>query len=208
MFRDRIDAGRLLALKLRKVVNGKDFVVAGITRGGVVIAKKIADYFKFPLFPLVVKKLSPPNNSEFAIGAIGPKKTVYWDKDYVRRFKISRKYREGAVKNKSKEVERLEKLLKSEKKSPDFKNKKVIVVDDGVATGATVICASKFLKKEKAELIILATPVIAQDSFSYIKKYFDMVIALKKSRDFSSVGQFYVNFGQVENKEVIKILGN
>lgn len=205
MFEDRRDAARKLTIKLKKIIR-KDFVVAALTRGGMVLGKVIADYFKLCLETLVVKKLGAPHNPELAIGAVGPKGITYFDKDLIQSLGINEDYREFTVTEKSKEVASLEKMLRGDRKPLDFRNKKVVLVDDGVATGATVMCAYNFLKSEKAKVIILATPVIAKDTLNSIKKYFDRVVALHISREFYAVGEFYRNFPQVSDEETASIL--
>jgi len=206
MFEDREEAARLLALEIEKRIQEKDFVIAAILRGGIVLGRVIADYFKVPLAPLVIRKLGAPNEKELAIGAIGPKNTIYWDKDLIKRLGIDENYKSSIVKEKSFELTKLENTISSQRKPIDFTNKKVIVVDDGVATGTTVLCANMFLKKVGAKSIMLATPVIAKDTFNNMKKYFDKVIALEIAPNFYAVGQFYNDFPQVEDDQVLKIL--
>lgn len=200
MFKDREDAGEKLALKLKKIIKREDFVVVALLRGGIVLGKVIADYFQIPLYPLVIRKIGAPNNPELAIGAIGPKKTIYWDERILRYLEVNVGYKSKIIEEKSKEVEKLEKTFNAK---ANFKSKKVILVDDGVATGASTICAAKFLKKEKTKKVILATPVIAKDILRDINKYFDGVIALKIVENLGSVGEFYGYFPQVSNEEAL-----
>jgi len=206
MFENREEAGRQLALEIEKQIRYRDFVIAAILRGGIVLGRIIADYFKVPLAPLVIRKLGAPNEKELAIGALGPKNTIYWDEGLIKRLCVDKEYKSSIVKEKSYEHKKLEDIINRQRKVLDFTNKKVIVVDDGVATGTTVICAQMFLKKQKAKPIILATPVIAKDTFSIINKYFDKVVALEIAPNFYAVGQFYKDFPQVEDYQVLKIL--
>ena len=206
MFENREEAARRLALEIEKQIGYRDFVIAAILRGGIVLGKIIADYFKVPLEPLVIRKMGAPSEKELAIGAIGPKNTIYWDEGLIKRLGIDPDYRVLIVKEKSLELKKLEDKINEQRKPLDFTNKKVIVVDDGVATGTTVICASMFLKKIGAGSIMLATPVIAKDTFYNIKKYFDKVIALEIAPNFYAVGQFYKDFPQVEDEEVVELL--
>lgn len=205
MFEDREDAARKLTIKLKKIIQ-KDFAIAALTRGGVVLGKVIADYFKLYLEALVVKKLGAPDNPELAIGAVGPKGITYFDQDLIENLGVTEDYKKLAVWEKSKEVASLEKVLEGNRKPLDFKNKKVILVDDGVATGATVMCAYNFLKNEKAKTIILAIPVIAKDTLSSIRKYFDRVVSLHTASEFYAVGEFYRNFPQISNEEVASLI--
>ncbi|MEK7534722.1 MAG: phosphoribosyltransferase family protein [Patescibacteria group bacterium] len=206
MFENRKDAGRKLALKIKKTIGNNGYSVIGIARGGVVLGKIIADCLNVSLHILVIRKIGVPSNKELAIGAVGSKKIVYWDEDLIKRLKVSDTYRLSALKEKAREVENLEKIFSINKKGLDFRDKRVILVDDGVATGTTVLCAHKILKMQRSKQIILATPVISKESFKNIRKYFDKIIVLEKPLRFWAVGQFYREFPQVEDEEVIKIL--
>lgn len=204
MFENREEAASKLCLKLKRVAKGKDIVVIALVRGGVVLGKIIADYFKVPLDILVIKKIGAPLNNELAIGAVGPKNTIYWNNDLCKALGLSQKEKLKLKKEKEEQRKAQEKLFES--CHIDFKKKSVILVDDGVATGATAIAAAIFLKKEKAQEIILAIPVISKDTLFSIKTYFDNVCSLKIVKDFYAVGQFYRNFPQIENYQVIKLL--
>lgn len=206
MFENREQAGRLLALKLKKVVKGEGFVVVALLRGGIILGKKISDYLKIPLFPLAVKKISAPLNPEMGIGAVTFDKTYYFNENIIRDLDISADYRETILGSKYKEANLLQKEVEENTEKISVRGKNVIVVDDGVAIGNTVICASLYLKKQKVKKIILATPVIGKDGVNSIKKYFDRVISLKIVSNLSSVSEFYKYFPQVENREVIGIL--
>lgn len=205
MFEDRQQAGFLLAKKLEKFAGKKDILVLGLARGGVVTAKVIATYLSVPLDALVVKKIGAQSNPELAIGAVAPKNTVFWNKDLIKRLKISKEEKEKLKILKSVERNVQEKALRGDKPL-DILEKTVILVDDGIATGASVLAALKFLRKGKVKRVILASPVIAEDTKRDIKKYFDMVVSIKTTNNFYAVGQFYKDFPQVENEEVIKFL--
>jgi len=215
MFENREEAGRQLALEIEKQIKYRDFVIVAILRGGIVLGRVIADYFHLPLAPLVIRKLGAPNEKELAIGALGPpvgeaspKNTIYWDEDLIKRLGIDKEYKSSIVKEKSFELKKLEDTINRQKKPLDFTNKKVIVVDDGVATGTTVLCTNMFLKKVGAKSIMLATPVIAKDTFNNMKKYFDKVITLEIAPNFYAVGQFYKDFPQVEDEEVVALMSS
>jgi len=207
MFESRQEAAQLLTVKLLQTLKDKDFAVLALARGAVPMGKIIADYFSCPFDTIVCKKIGAPLNSELAIGVVAPKNTIYWNKDVLKRIGLSRNTLKKLKLEKEEERKKLEKKLRSGKSLVEIKNKTVILVDDGVATGATVTAALLSLKKQKANKIILAVPVIAKDTFKDLKKSFDKIIALKKSDNFYAVGQFYRNFKQVTDEEVIKILG-
>jgi predicted phosphoribosyltransferase len=206
MFEDREEAASKLCLKLRRVVKDKDIVVIALARGGVVLGKIIADYLKAPLDVLVVKKIGAPLNNELAIGAVGPEGAVYWNNDLCKALGLSQKEKSELKREKERQRREQEELLKV--KHIDFNKKSVILVDDGIATGATAIAASRFLKKKNVKEVILAIPVISKDTLFSIKRYFDMVCSLEIVEDFYAVGEFYRNFPQIENEQVIRILTN
>src|SRR3989338_2313447 len=205
MFTNRQEAGELLAEKLVEFKNKKDVLVLGIPRGGVVVAKIIADMLSLPLDIIVVKKISLPINPELAIGAVGPEKTVYWDEELCKRLDVSREVRRKEMRVKDQERSEREKILRGEKKAPSFRNNTVLLVDDGIATGATVLVSAKYLKKKKVKGLILAVPVISNDTFRGISKYFDRMVFLEVSSEFGAVGQFYEEFTQISDETVKKL---
>ena len=213
MFQDREKAGKLLAeklksLKRKNMAAAKFDLVLGITRGGVLVAREIAKILSLPLDIIVVKKIGAPRNPELAVGAVGPKASVFWDEELLSNLHISLKERKGLLKIKKHEQEELENKLSPKSKKRSLSEKNIILADDGIATGATVLAACKFLKREKVKSINLAIPVISKDTLGSIKKYFDRVVALEIADGFGAVGEFYVDFPQVEDETVIKILSN
>jgi putative phosphoribosyl transferase len=206
MFKDRGDAGLRLCPRLKLFINKKDCVCVGLTRGGVITAKIISIFLQIPLKLLVVKKIGIPGNDELAIGATTSLDVVYWDLKILEKLNISEEEKHKLSLEKIKEVKKLEKTLGIKKEKDQFKDKTIILIDDGVATGATVVAALMYFKKQKINKIILAIPVIAKDTYIELKKYFDKIVALKIINDFYSVGQFYRNFRQVTDKEVIAII--
>lgn len=205
MFEDRQQAGFLLAQKLEKFADNPKVLVLGMARGGVVTAKIIATFLSASLDALIIKKIGAPGNEELAIGAVGPKSTIFWNKDLIKMLRVSGEEKEKLSILKEAERNLQEKLLRGNKPLAIL-GKTVILVDDGVATGASVLVALKFLKKENAKKIVLAVPVISTGTLGYIKRYFDIIITLKTVRDFGAVGEFYKDFPQVTNEEVIKLL--
>jgi len=206
VFKNREEAGEILAQKLKSFKGRKDVLVLGITRGGVVVAFAVAKSLRLPLDVIVVKKIGAPSNPELAIGAIGPKDTIYFEEDELRILNIDKSQMKILTEQKQKERKDLEEKLRGGKSPISVKGKTIILIDDGVATGATVKCASIFLKKEKAKKIILAIPVISKETLKNIKIYFNTIISLSIEENFYAVGQFYSDFPQVEDEEVAEIL--
>lgn len=205
MFISREEAGRLLGAKIT-ITSPGDTLVVGIPRGGVVVAKAVAEKLGLPMDIVTVKKIGAPSNEELAIGAVGPKGAVYWDKKLCLSLGIKAGVRNQQLKISSQEREERERMLRGENPALDIGGKIVILVDDGVATGATVLAAWAFLRREKVKKVTLATPVIAKDTLEKMKKYFTKIIFLAAPRQFYAVGQFYQNFPQVSDEEVRKIL--
>ena len=203
MFENREQAGEQLALKLKKIISGEGFVVIALLRGGIVLGKKVSEHFKIPLMPLSVKKIGAPFNPELAIGAVAFDGTSYFDKGLIRHLSVDEDFIKSSQEIKRREAQALQKLFK---KKISLKDKRVVVVDDGIATGATAICASMYAKNQKAEEIILASPVIAKDTLRHIKIHFDEVISLKNTSNLTSVSQFYKNFPQISDEEVLNYL--
>ena len=205
MFRDREEAGILLAEKIKKLLKEKNMVVVALTRGGVVVGKVISKILKLPFDILVVKKIGAPQNSELAIGAVAPSNTVYWNEDLLRMMNISKEEKTRLKNIKERERKEQEKMLKVGR-PVDINSKVVILVDDGIATGATTLAASKYIKKEGALKLVLAVPVISADTLRDVKKYFDVIIKMKSEKNFMAVGEFYEYFPQVTNEEVVQLI--
>jgi len=148
MFLNREEAGLRLAVALSKEKNTGHAVIFGIPRGGIVVAKTISDVLNLPLSALLVKKIGAPHNPELAVGATGSNGVVFWDEELLHRLHISAKEKGESLRNSIRTIKAREKSLgvKSLKKV-DLKGKVVIVVDDGVATGATAIAASLIFRK-------------------------------------------------------------
>lgn len=207
MFENREHAGELLGVKIRlELKNIKPDVVVGITRGGVVVGKEVAKTLRLPLDIIVIKKLGVPGNPELAIGAIGPGNSTYLDKRLLRMLRITREELMPIVVEKENARFDQELLYRQGKKPFSVKGKIVILVDDGIATGATVLCAKKYFTSQKAKGVILAVPVISEEVFRQLEGGFLAVIALRIEREFHAVGQYYKEFRQVTDKEVVAIL--
>lgn len=205
MFKNREEAGKLLAEKLVSFKGGNTIVLA-IPRGGVVVGKVIAGFLGCPLDILVVKKLGAPGNSELAIGAVAPNGVVYWDEVIVGSVGADEEYKNEELRIKNEELKEREEYLRGGKGPLELDGKTVVLTDDGVATGATTIAAIRAVRNMEPKKVILAVPVIAGDTVEKIKKEVDELIYLEAPWDFYAVGQFYEEFGQVEDDEVKKLL--
>src|SRR3989338_9190608 len=198
IFKDRHDAGKKLAEALKKYKNKKDIIVLGIPRGGVEVAFNIAKALKVPLSIIVTKKIGHPFESEFAIGAVSPGNYIV---DEVYSNEAGEDYIENTVKEMNAEIKRRYKEY-TQGKMPQLKNKIVIIVDDGLATGYTMFAAIKYAKSKNPKKLIVAVPVATQDSFEKVKQMADEFVCLQVPVFFSAVGSFYQDFAQLEDEEV------
>ena len=212
VFKDRKKAGEFLAKAIKERLNGdlKEPVVVAIPRGGVVVAEPIAKALKAPIDLVIPRKIGAPFNPEFAVAAITEEGTVFLNPnlspELMLRLGITEDYlKEQALKELQEIRRRKEKYLsglgKIEKEGRD-----VILVDDGIATGLTVKAAIASLRKENPRRIILAVPVMPRDKVREFEGIVDELIVLYAPVDFSAVGQFYYDFSQTTDEEVIETL--
>ena len=201
MIKNRIEAGKSLAKKL--ITFRKNAIVLAIPRGGVVIGDEIAKELGCNLDVVISKKVTPPDSPEYAIGAITHDGTVFQGRNwevYSRHPDF-----ENELTKKKQEVQR---RLKNFRGSSDYElvDKIVILVDDGIATGSTVFAILNWLKKQKIKKIVLAVPVMPPETYHAMKDFCDEIVVLETPHDFSAVGQFYHEFLQISDDEVISIL--
>ena len=207
MFASREAAGKLLAEKLREVQVTADMVF-GIARGGVVIAQEIAQAFHLPLEVLVIKKLGAPSNPELAIGALALDSVTYIDENFARAVGADNAFIKSEVLRKHAELKKREQMFRSGKMALNPEKKRVILADDGVATGATVMAACMWLRQKKVQQIILALPVVSQETVKKLRSQVDKCVTLEEPVDLRAVGEFYKDFREVTDEEVINILAS
>ena len=205
IFNDRSDAGQQLAKKLTRFKN-KSTVILALVRGGVPIAYEIAKKLKLPMSVIVARKIGDPHNSEFGIGAISEADTIYLDRLTINRLSISKEIIDNIIKSEKKELKRRVEVYRQEKKLTILQNKIVILVDDGIATGVTIKATIKTIRKLKAKKIILAIPVAANDSLAKIAPLVDQYVCLHATENLSAIGQFYKDFSQTTDMEVVQLL--
>jgi predicted phosphoribosyltransferase len=210
MFKNREEAGQKLAKKLKSeelINNPSETVVLGITRGGVVVARAIADYFKVALDVIIIKKIGAPNQPELAIGAIGETSgSHYLEEQMIREMGISRDYLNQEITAKLAEIKARESRYRQGRPAVGLKNKEVVIVDDGTATGATMIAALRETWNRQPKRVIVSLPVAPLDTLKKLEHEADSVVVLETPAPFFSVGQFYENFTQVTDEVVLKLL--
>ena len=204
LFKDRIDAGKQLAKKLLKYK--KNTIVLAIPRGGVIVGNEIAKALDIKLDIIVPRKIGSPEDPEFAIGAVAPDGSISLAEDVAGSYNISETYIRSKVKEEIQEIKRRMEVYRGKKPLPKLKNKIVILVDDGVATGNTIIASAKFIKKQNPKKIVIAVSVAPSDFINKISSMVDEVISLKPLEPYYAISMHYLSFEQTTDQEVIQIL--
>ena len=204
-FEDRKEAGRLLAAAL-KGFRGKDTVVLGIPRGGMVVAGEIAGALNSGLDIVLSRKLGCPGNPELAIGSVGEDGRLFLNQDLAFRVGADETYIETEKARQLTEIKKRVQLFRQFKAKVPLEGKTVIVTDDGVATGSTMQAALWASGRENPKRLIAAIPVGAGESVRFLADYADEVIVLRLPRDLYAIGQFYRHFDQTSDEEVLEIL--
>lgn len=202
IFKDRIAAGELLANRLRDI---KADLVLGVPRGGVVVAAVVAKLLKLPLDIIVTRKIGAPGQEELALGAVDPDGEVIWDSDLLKQLGLKVNNLEFKVKEEKEELKRRERLYRQDRGSLDVSDKTAILIDDGMATGATILAAVRYLKRHGAK-IILAVPVVSPEALEKVENEVNKSVVLEVPEYFQAVGQFYSQFEPVTDEEVIELL--
>jgi putative phosphoribosyl transferase len=205
VFRDRTEAGDLLAERLRdRVVD--DPVVLAIPRGGVEVGTRVARALGAPLDVVVPRKLGAPGNPELGIGAVAPGVRVLHE-DLIARLRVSDEELERETADQLKEVERRTSEYRGSRGPPDVAGRTAVIVDDGVATGGTVLAAAAWARRQGAARVILAVPVLPASMVSRLLEAVDEVVYVAAPHLFGSVGEWYEDFRQVSDAEVKAMLG-
>lgn len=206
IFKDRTEAGKLLAQKLEKYKD-KKVIIYGMPRGGVITASEIAKYLHAPLDLVITRKIGHPDSPEYAIAAVAENGHIVTEKREINS--ISKDWLEDEVDKQRKEVARRRELYLQGRKIISPKDKIAILVDDGVATGLTLRVGILELRHKKPAKIIVAVPVVAESTAEVLEKEADELVALEIPSDYEflgAVGAYYNHFPQIEDEEVIELL--
>ncbi|MFL6482097.1 MAG: phosphoribosyltransferase [Nitrososphaera sp.] len=204
-FRDRIDAGNLLAERLRKSGPTPEMVL-GIPRGGVILGDIVAKKLGTDFDIVIPRKLGAPKNEELAIGAVMEDGTSYVNTYIVNALRIPENYIENERLRQAAEIRRRSTAYRKQGLSYKITGRNIIIVDDGIATGATVIASAKWARKHRPLTLTVAVPVAPAQSVEMLEQESDSVIVLLIPQDFGSVGQFYEEFGPVSDDQVVGIM--
>ncbi|MCK4265217.1 phosphoribosyltransferase [Candidatus Babeliales bacterium] len=206
LFKNRKDAGIKLVRKLNNYKNNKDVLVIGLPRGGVIVAYEVAKNLNAKLDIIVVRKIGAPFRPELAIGAITQDGELILDNELFQSLGVKKEYLDQQVEIEKKEAQRRLNLYRKNRSPLQLKDKIIILVDDGIATGSSILVAIKSIKSKQPQKIIVAVPVAPPDIFKKIEKEIDEFICLEIPSCFDAVGSFYGTFPQTEDEEVIEVL--
>ena len=204
-FIDRVDAGRRLAGKARHL-RGEDVVVLGLPRGGVQVAFEVARELGAPLDVLVVRKLGVSFQPEVAMGAVGEGDVLVMIEPVVRRAHVSKAELAEIERRARSELDRRVQQFRRDRPRLALTGRTVVLVDDGIATGATVRAACQVARAQGASRVVVAVPVCSPDTAERLRKEVDELVCLESPAWFFGVGQFYADFRQVSDDEVVDLL--
>jgi predicted phosphoribosyltransferase len=205
-FPNRAEAGRLLAGKLEKYAGRNDVIVLGLPRGGVPVAYDVAQRLGVPLDVFIVRKLGVPGFEELAAGAIASGGVRVLNEDVLRALPNADEIIESVTAKETAELERREKSYRDDRPAPDLRDRVVILVDDGLATGATMRAAVKALRQRGVAKIVVAVPVGPPDTCREFEDEADETICASAPEFFQAVGQYYEDFSQTSDEEVGDLL--
>lgn len=205
-FRDRTDAGRQLADRLRKYAGEPDTLVLGLPRGGIPVAYQVAEAIGAPLDVFVVRKLGVPGQEELAMGAIATGGVRVLNDPLVRDLGIPKSVIDAVVDREQEELDRRERAYRRGQPAPGVRGKTIILVDDGLATGATMRAAVEALRQQRAKRIIVAVPVAARETCEELGAEVDEIVCAEMPEPFYAVGAWYEDFSQTTDEEVRKLL--
>ena len=205
-FPNRAEAGRLLAEKLEKYADRDDVIVLGLPRGGVPVAYEVAKSLRVPLDVFIVRKLGVPGFEELAAGAIASGGVRVLNEDVLRALPNADEIIESVTVKETAELERRENSYRDDRPAPELRDRVVILVDDGLATGATMRAAVKALRQRGVAKIVVAVPVGPPDTCREFEDEADETICASAPEFFQAVGQYYEDFSQTSDEEVRDLL--
>lgn len=204
-FRNRVEAGRLLADRLTAYRDQKP-IVLGLPRGGVPVAYQVARALNAPLDVWVVRKIGVPWHPEVGVGAVAEGGLVYLNRDIMSNLQLSEEALSDTIREQQAEVAERVKRFRGNHPRPALRERTVIVVDDGIATGGTVRAIVASLRKEQPKKIVLAVPVVAADLQRALQYEVDELVSLRAPHDLYAIGLWYEDFTQVADEEVVRLL--
>lgn len=206
IFRDRTQAGQMLARKLSAYANRQDVIVVALPRGGVPVAFEVAKALNVPLDVCIVRKLGVPHHKELAMGAIAAGGVRVLNYDVVSWLGISSKTIDEVAAKELRELQRRDRVYRGECPPLDVRNRTVILIDDGIATGSTMRAAIAILRQQQPQRIIVAVPVAPLETYRELQAEVDEVVCLLTPEPMNAIGLWYENFSQTTDEEVRELL--
>lgn len=206
LFRNRSEAGRLLAARLSEFADRTDVIVLALPKGGVPVAAEVASALAAPLDVLVVRKIGAPWNPEFAVGAIASGGMMVLDAETLNELGLTKADLDPIILAEQRELMRRERLYRGGRPFPALQGQVVILVDDGLATGATMQAAVAALRTRGPALVVVAVPVASQSARAMLDRVVDRVVCVSTPEPFYGVGAWYENFDQTTDEEVLSLL--
>ncbi len=206
VFRDRRHAGEVLAHSLERFANRSDVLVLALPRGGVPVGFEVAEALRAPLDVFIVRKLGVPGHEEYAMGALASGNVRVLNDEVVRMLDIPAAAIEAVVRAEQRELERRELLYRDQRPPPDVRGRTVILVDDGLATGSTMLAAVRALRRQQPARLVVAVPTAAADTCEALRSEADEVICASTPEPFRAVGLWYHDFSQTSDDEVRALL--
>ena len=206
VFHDRVEAGRLLASKLASYRDDPGGLILALPRGGVAVGYELALALHLPLDVFITRKLSTPDNPEYAIGALSETGAIYLNPDAVGVFHLSHEELEGFIGDERREITRRQQLYRNGLSLPTLNDRTVILVDDGMATGSTFFATIEAVMELSPRRVIAAVPVAPVDSVTRVRGTVDELIVLATPDPFFAVGHYFQDFAQVDDAQVLAYL--
>jgi putative phosphoribosyl transferase len=206
IFQDRTQAGKLLADRLYRYSRQSDVIVCALPRGGVPVAAEIAAALQNPLTIFIVRRLSVPGYVDLGIGSVTSSRTSIVDQSVTEALGIPISAIEAMAQQEMRDIERRERLYLRGRPAPDFKDKAVILVADGMTTGSTMLLAVEAIKQLGARRITVAVPVASRDAIDKVQTVADDIVCLWQPETLNSVGEWYDDFTELDDEQVCKIL--
>ncbi|TAF07580.1 MAG: phosphoribosyltransferase [Nostocales cyanobacterium] len=207
-FRNRTEAGRLLAKNLTGYANGENLLVLALPRGGVPVAFEVAKALNAPLDICIVRKLGVPGQKELAMGAIASGGIGVLNYDVINTLGIDKEVIQVIAVEELQELQRRDRTYRGDAPPLNVKNKTVILIDDGIATGSTIRAAIAILKKQQPTKIVLGVPVAPASTYRELKSEVDEIVCLQTPEFLTAIGLWYEDFSQTTDDEVREILTN
>lgn len=205
-FRDRFHAGSELARQLQDHAGRKDVVVLGLARGGVPVAYQVAEELKLPLDVFIVRKLGVPGREELAMGAIASGGIRVINEDIVGSLAVPEEDVARVAAQEQEVLEKRQRTYRGGRAMPDLRGKRVIVVDDGVATGASMKAAVQALRQQEPERVVVAVPVGAPSTCQELEELADELVCVRTPTNLGGIGAWYQDFSQTPDEEVQELL--